>query len=73
MTKRYASGNVAVKEISRDSIAGHMAGVARVREAMGIDWMNQEELSQAIPSAYTEFIGRQLMQVLTSPMPREER
>lgn len=31
------------------------------REAMGIDWMNGDELSQAIPPAYTEFIGKQLL------------
>lgn len=30
-------------------------------DAMGIDWMNGDELSQAIPPAYTEFIGRQLL------------
>ncbi len=32
--------------------------------AMGIDWMIGDELSQAIPPAYTEFIGKQLMQRL---------
>lgn len=33
--------------------------------AMGIDWMtNREELSEAIPPAYTEFIGNQLMRIL---------
>lgn len=31
---------------------------------MGIDWMTRSELSQAIPPAYTEFIGRQLITIL---------
>jgi len=26
--------------------------------AMGIDWMNKEELSQAVPPVYSEYIGR---------------
>ena len=30
--------------------------------AMGIDWMRRSELAQAIPPAYTEFIGAQLLQ-----------
>ena len=30
------------------------------REAMEIDWMTRRELTQAIPPAYTEFIGKQL-------------
>jgi len=36
----------------------------RGRDAMGIDWMNRDELSQAIPPAYTEHIGRQLLAAL---------
>lgn len=35
--------------------------VADWRESMGIDWMSRDELAQAIPPAYTEFIGRQLL------------
>lgn len=31
------------------------------RRAMGIDWMALRELSEAIPPAYTEHIGRQLL------------
>jgi DNA (cytosine-5)-methyltransferase 1 len=33
-------------------------------EAMGIDWMGVGDLSQAIPPAYTEFIGGQLLEHL---------
>jgi DNA (cytosine-5)-methyltransferase 1 len=28
---------------------------------MGIDWMTRGELSESIPPAYTEFIGRQFL------------
>jgi DNA (cytosine-5)-methyltransferase 1 len=33
-------------------------------EAMGIDWMNKKELTQAIPPAYTEYIGKYLIKAL---------
>ena len=33
-------------------------------EAMQIDWMTKQELTQAIPPAYTEYIGKYLLQTL---------
>jgi DNA (cytosine-5)-methyltransferase 1 len=36
--------------------------VANARDAMGIDWMTKDELNEAIPPAYTFFIGRQLLE-----------
>ena len=35
-------------------------------DAMGIDWMNMKELSQAIPPAYTEFIGKHLITAIAN-------
>lgn len=40
--------------------------IARGREAMGIDWMNRDELSESIPPAYTEWIGQQLLATVTA-------
>ncbi len=32
--------------------------IAKWRDAMGIDWMSKPEMAQAVPPAYSEFIGR---------------
>jgi DNA (cytosine-5)-methyltransferase 1 len=39
------------------------------REAMGIDWMTGEELSESIPPAYTAYIGAHLLRVIEHPTP----
>jgi site-specific DNA-cytosine methylase len=33
-------------------------------QAMGIDWMTQKELSQAIPPAYTEWLGKEMLKLI---------
>lgn len=40
---------------------GGNCSVAAARDAMGIDWMTKDEINEAIPPAYTELIGKQLM------------
>jgi len=50
------------------SVFGHGGHIYHGKESweknMGIDWMSRDELAQAIPPAYTEFIGTQLMAYL---------
>lgn len=40
-----------------NTIKRRHVGVERGREAMGIDWMNRDELSEAIPPAMSELLG----------------
>lgn len=37
---------------------GNHASLDACKDAMGINWMTREELSQAIPPPYTEYIGK---------------
>jgi DNA (cytosine-5)-methyltransferase 1 len=46
------------------TVAGGQCSKADAERALGIDWMQKPELMQAIPPAYTEFIGRQLLNAL---------
>jgi DNA (cytosine-5)-methyltransferase 1 len=45
-------------------VVGNFSGVEGGRKAMGIDWMSRDGLREAIPPAYTEFIGRQIIRTL---------
>ncbi len=47
------------------TVTGNFSGMETGKRAMGIDWMSKWELTQAIPPAYTEFIGNHLMEVLS--------
>ena len=41
---------------------GGNCSVASARDAMGIRWMTRNELNEAIPPAYTQWVGKQLME-----------
>ena len=42
-------------------VVGHFSGVKFAQDAMKIDWLGQKELAQAIPPAYTEHLGKQIL------------
>lgn len=46
------------------TVTGSFGDLPKAKRAMGIDWMNKYELTQAIPPAYTEFIGRRILEVM---------
>lgn len=43
------------------TVVGHFSNVTYAQKAMGIDWMTQKELAQAIPPAYTQWIGERIL------------
>lgn len=44
-----------------NGVAGHQAGIERHRMQMGIPWMTGNELAQAVPPIYAQFLGEQLV------------
>jgi DNA (cytosine-5)-methyltransferase 1 len=59
----YGGGQHPQRRTTTGDEAGQFGAVAR-KTAMGIDWMSGDELSQAIPPAYTHFIGTQLFEAV---------
>lgn len=43
---------------------GYVPSKAVQQELLGIDWMTERGMHQALPPVYTEFIGKQLLEVL---------
>jgi DNA (cytosine-5)-methyltransferase 1 len=51
-------------EGTSEGASGKSLGIAVGKEAMGIDWMTAHELSESIPPAYTEHVGRYMMRAV---------
>ena len=49
------------REKNFHGVTGHFSDVEFARKSMGISWMGQAGLSQAIPPDYTEYIGQQML------------
>jgi DNA (cytosine-5)-methyltransferase 1 len=45
---------------------GGNCSIGNARDALGIDWMTKEELNEALPPAYTHWIGVQLATVVAA-------
>jgi DNA (cytosine-5)-methyltransferase 1 len=57
------TGNTPQQNVVRNSVFKTYS-VDDARQAMGIDWLTMHDLSQAIPPAYTRWIGEQLMEAI---------
>jgi DNA (cytosine-5)-methyltransferase 1 len=51
-----------VKQGDYIQMVGHFSGVQYAREITGCYWMNQYELAQCIPPAYSKYIAQQYLQ-----------
>lgn len=65
-TLKGALTNCHIEEGHARLVAGNYADHEDASDAMGIDWMDRKGLAQAIPPAYTEFIGGQLLDHVNS-------
>lgn len=54
-------GRLWARKDKKGGVHRRAASLDAGRQAMGADWMNWKELTQAIPPAYTEYLGKQLI------------
>jgi len=69
-TAKCAKAGRLPKEGEYHSIVGHFPGVELAAKIMGLPHLGQRELAQAIPPAYTKYIGKYLLQHLSAPKNR---
>lgn len=50
-------------------VVGNFSGVQIARDAMDIQWMPRDKLREAIPPAYSEFIGRAALETIRKRVP----
>lgn len=62
--RNHMAGKTSGARYSGKSVIRIAKTIEEGREAMGIDWMEWGELAEAIPPAYTRFIGAQLLRAL---------
>lgn len=48
-------------------VYGNAGGTHEWPDAMGIDWMTNKEMAEAVPPSYTEHLGRQLIAQIQQP------
>ena len=58
------AGNANMHKRGRNGGIMGLAEGVEPADALGIDWMTKREMRQAVPPAYTRFIGAQVMQAL---------
>lgn len=61
----YISGAKKAGKYGAGDITGNARKMPLVRDLLGIDWMTWDEAREAIPPAYTEYVGTQLLQAIT--------
>lgn len=55
------------------SVSGHCAPMWKARQEMAISWTNRDELGEAVPPYYTEYVGQTIMEYIPgAKQPRYE-